>query len=145
MQLVQAMVWCRQAKSHYLSQCWSRSCRNMASLGHNIPVNSNNAEPLERFNWVNEHIHKNNDIFFFVKHATQWKNTYINWVGFINVVLVQLLVEPQYKENIIGLHLHGKNTVAAPHTAAILRYSVYGVGSHGIFSSMLFPVCDRSI
>ena len=26
------MVWCHQATSHYLSQCWPRS---MASLGHN--------------------------------------------------------------------------------------------------------------
>ena len=26
------MAWCRQAPSHYLSQCWHRS---MASLGHN--------------------------------------------------------------------------------------------------------------
>ena len=30
--LVQAMAWCHQAASHYLSQCWPRS---MASLGHN--------------------------------------------------------------------------------------------------------------
>ena len=30
--LVQAMAWCRQATSHYLSQCWPRS---MAPLGHN--------------------------------------------------------------------------------------------------------------
>ena len=29
--LVQVMAWCRQATSHYLSQCWPRSL----SLGHN--------------------------------------------------------------------------------------------------------------
>ena len=29
--LVQVMAWCRQATSHYLSQCWPRSM----SLGHN--------------------------------------------------------------------------------------------------------------
>ena len=32
--LVQLMAWCRQATSHYLSQCWPRPCRHMASLGH---------------------------------------------------------------------------------------------------------------
>ena len=31
--LVQVMAWCRQATSHYLSQC--RPSRHMASLGHN--------------------------------------------------------------------------------------------------------------
>ena len=33
------MVWCRQATSHYLSQCWHISVsptRHMTSLGHNI-------------------------------------------------------------------------------------------------------------
>ena len=30
--LVQVMAWCRQATSHYLSQCWPRS---LTSLGHN--------------------------------------------------------------------------------------------------------------
>ena len=30
--LAQVMAWCRQATSHYLSQCWSRS---LSSLGHN--------------------------------------------------------------------------------------------------------------
>ena len=35
--LVQVMAWCRQATSHYLSQCWPRSmCCHMASLGHNV-------------------------------------------------------------------------------------------------------------
>ena len=29
------MAWCRQATSHYLSQCWPRSLSNMTSLGHN--------------------------------------------------------------------------------------------------------------
>ena len=34
--LVQVMAWCRQATSHYLSQCWPRSLSPyMASLGHN--------------------------------------------------------------------------------------------------------------
>ena len=38
--LVQVMVWCRQATSHYLSHCWRRYiisviCRHIASLGHN--------------------------------------------------------------------------------------------------------------
>ena len=33
--LVQVMAWCRQATSHYLSQCWPDACRHMASLGHN--------------------------------------------------------------------------------------------------------------
>ena len=33
--LVQVMAWCRQATSHYLSQCWPRSLRHMVSLGHN--------------------------------------------------------------------------------------------------------------
>ena len=33
--LVQVMAWCRQATSHYLSQCWPRSCRHMTSLGLN--------------------------------------------------------------------------------------------------------------
>ena len=34
--LVQVMAWCRQATSHYLSQCWLRDlCRYMVSLGHN--------------------------------------------------------------------------------------------------------------
>ena len=33
--LVQVMAWCHQATSHYLSQCWPRSCRHMTSLGHN--------------------------------------------------------------------------------------------------------------
>ena len=34
--LVQVMAWCRQATSQYLSQCWPRSLRHMASLGHNV-------------------------------------------------------------------------------------------------------------
>ena len=29
------MAWCRQATSHYLSQCWPRSMLQMASLGLN--------------------------------------------------------------------------------------------------------------
>ena len=33
--LVQVMAWCRQATSHYLSQCWPRSMLQMASLGLN--------------------------------------------------------------------------------------------------------------
>ena len=33
--MVWVMAWCRQATSHYLNQCWPRSCRHMASLGHN--------------------------------------------------------------------------------------------------------------
>ena len=33
--LVQVMAWCRQASSHYLSQCWPRSLSPYASLGHN--------------------------------------------------------------------------------------------------------------
>ena len=34
--LVQVMAWCRQAKSHCLSQYWPSSiCRHLASLGHN--------------------------------------------------------------------------------------------------------------
>ena len=33
--LVQVMAWCRQATSHYLSQCGLDLCRHMASLGHN--------------------------------------------------------------------------------------------------------------
>ena len=33
--LVQVMTWCRQATSHYLSQCWARSLCHMASLGPN--------------------------------------------------------------------------------------------------------------
>ena len=32
---VQVMAWCRQATSHYLSQCWPRSLRHMVSLGPN--------------------------------------------------------------------------------------------------------------
>ena len=33
--LVQVMAWCRQATSHYLSQCWPRSLSPYVSLGHN--------------------------------------------------------------------------------------------------------------
>ena len=33
--LVQAMAWCRQATSHYLSHVDPDLCRHMASLGHN--------------------------------------------------------------------------------------------------------------
>ena len=35
--LAQVMVWCHQATSHYLSQCWPKPtvCFHMASLGHN--------------------------------------------------------------------------------------------------------------
>ena len=33
--LGQVMAWCRQATSHYLSQCWPDLCRQMASLGPN--------------------------------------------------------------------------------------------------------------
>ena len=33
--LVQVMAWCRQATSHYLSQCWPRSMLSMVSLGLN--------------------------------------------------------------------------------------------------------------
>ena len=33
--LVQVMAWCHHATSHYLNQCWPRSCRHRASLGHN--------------------------------------------------------------------------------------------------------------
>ena len=31
--LVQAVVWCHQATSHYLSQCWAGSLHHTASLG----------------------------------------------------------------------------------------------------------------
>ena len=33
--LVQVMVMCRQATSHYLSQCWLNLCPHMAWLAHN--------------------------------------------------------------------------------------------------------------
>ena len=33
--LVQVTAWCCQATCHYLSQCWPRSRRHMASLGPN--------------------------------------------------------------------------------------------------------------
>ena len=32
--LVQVMAWCRQATSHYLSQCWRSRCHTV-SIGHN--------------------------------------------------------------------------------------------------------------
>ena len=32
--LVPAMAWCRQAKSHYLSQCWPRFVSDMSSPDH---------------------------------------------------------------------------------------------------------------
>ena len=41
--LVQVMVWCRQATSHYLSQCWPRS----------LPPNG-----ITRPQWVNKHNHE---------------------------------------------------------------------------------------
>ena len=34
--LVQTMAWCRLATSHYLSQCWPRFCRHVASLGQHV-------------------------------------------------------------------------------------------------------------
>ena len=33
--LAQVLAWCRQATKNYLNQCWPRSLRHMASLGHN--------------------------------------------------------------------------------------------------------------
>ena len=33
--LVQATAWCRQATSHYLSQCWPRSLSPYGSVSHN--------------------------------------------------------------------------------------------------------------
>ena len=33
--LGKVMACCRPATSHYLSQCWPRSCRHMTSQGHN--------------------------------------------------------------------------------------------------------------
>ena len=37
--LIQVMAWCRQATSHYLSQCWPDLCHHMASLNHNELIN----------------------------------------------------------------------------------------------------------
>ena len=36
--LVQVMAWCRQATSHYLSECWPLFCRYMAAQGHNVII-----------------------------------------------------------------------------------------------------------
>ena len=49
--LVQVIAWCRQATSHYLSQCWPNLCRHMASLGPN---------ELNQWSWQPLSHHKGN-------------------------------------------------------------------------------------
>ena len=47
--LVQVMAWCRQATSHYVSQCW-QICRHMVSLCYNELTQ---VTIMEDYDWVN--------------------------------------------------------------------------------------------
>ena len=53
--LVQVMAWCRQATSHYLSQCWPRSLSpcgvtrpQWVNVGYSIPLLAGSVEKLWR-------------------------------------------------------------------------------------------------
>ena len=73
--LAQVMAWCRQATSHYLSQCWPHLCRHMASLGHNEltqwPPGDLNQSHFEAYfnDWWLRHVELPSD-------QCQWKALY---------------------------------------------------------------------
>ena len=57
--LVQVMAWCRQATSHYLSQCWPRSLSpygiirpQVKSLTHTIAQMSGNKTSHQKYGWI---------------------------------------------------------------------------------------------
>ena len=53
--LVQVMAWCRQATSHYLSQCWPRS---MPSYGVTRPQWVNSSPPGQDDRHIQMHFHE---------------------------------------------------------------------------------------
>ena len=87
--LVQVMAWCRQAASHYLSQCWPRS---MSPYGDTRPQ------------WVNA-----------VQYTLQWHNNELDGVSNHqpHYCLLNHLFKAQIKENIKApshWHLWGELT-----------------------------------
>ena len=49
---VQLVAWCRQASSHYLSQCWHKDiCHHIASLGYNEFIWFIYPNSSERLHW----------------------------------------------------------------------------------------------
>ena len=51
--LIQVMAWCREATSHYLSQCWPDLCQHMASLDpHEYYHGGNYQHPVSYHNLI---------------------------------------------------------------------------------------------
>ena len=50
--LVQVMAWCRQATSHYLSQCSPRFCCHMVSLGQNELIDWSPTTVKLKWSWT---------------------------------------------------------------------------------------------
>ena len=74
--LVQVMAWCRQATSHYLSQCWPRS---LSPYGVTRPQWVNGVSPIQHraTTWCNA-------ACFFLLFFTQW-----NFVQNANIIFLK--------------------------------------------------------
>ena len=70
--LVQVMAWCRQAPSHYLSQCWPRS---MSPYG------------VIRPQWVNHILMIHSDLMLMLQDISVDRSTLVQ----TNIILVQIM------------------------------------------------------
>ena len=92
--LVQVMAWCRQATSHYLSQCWPRS---LVSLGHNeltmfgVTLHGVTASSVRR---IPEHAPRNTIVSFF---------DFVAWLAELIKVAQAMAVDVLFAKQLIGL------------------------------------------
>ena len=74
--LVQVMAWCRQARSHYLSQCWPRS---ISPYGITRPQWVNKDKMLVQL-WTNK--------WHPISHLHRWAEGYHSWVLWRKITMI---------------------------------------------------------
>ena len=109
--LVQVMVWCRQATSHYLSQCWPRS---MSPNGFTRPQWVNQRLDMQDIAKSSSPIYKHNHVICFylqfcLSAWRKWKNliSVITTSGTLNVRIgkyKQTTVFDNYAEVVTHYH-----------------------------------------
>ena len=124
--LVQVMAWCRQATSHYLSQCWPRS---LSSLGHNELTQQNITKQCAYFMrytvffWDKM---KKNDFFFYLPgqkskrpkphrtySSTETKSTHSKHLSFTVHIVTILHCYNAILVTVTTPHLHCYNPILA--------------------------------
>ena len=94
--LVQVMAWCRQASSHYLSQCWSRS---QSPYGVTRPqwVNSSKRHDAFMCWWLasGPWLVRNNGLSHIWHQAITWTNADFSTTDLLGTYISEILVDIQ--------------------------------------------------